>query len=320
MPCAIRPHNDEDALRQAADILQAGGVVGVPTETVYGLAGRADLPEGVARIYQTKGRPQFNPLIAHVDSLERARALIVFSPMMVRLADAFWPGPLTLVGPKRDDAQVCDLVTAGLDTLAVRWPRSSAICALVKALDCPLAAPSANPSGTISPTTAQHVGEGFGDALALVLDGGTCPVGLESTILAVEGDEVTLLRPGGLDRAQIEAITGPLKAAGEGGAPRAPGMLKSHYAPSVAMRLNAQHPRPGEAYLAFGQSPDNFTGPMINLSPTQNLVEAASTLFASLKALDRHGLTISVAPIPFDGLGEAINDRLIRAAAPKEIL
>lgn len=308
---------DPAALDRAADLLRAGGLVAVPTETVYGLAADATDSAAVARIYEAKGRPRFNPLIAHVDGLERAERLVELSPLARRLAQAFWPGPLTIVAPVKPDAGISDLVTAGLDTLAVRWPDAPAMTGLVARLDRPLAAPSANRSGEVSPTTAAHVAEGLGQAVALILDAGPCRVGLESTIVAVDGERAALLRPGGIARADIEAVAGRLEApASIPGAPRSPGQLASHYAPKAKLRLNALRPEPGEGYLAFGpDAPDHET--VINLSPSGDLAQAAAGLFAALRALDAKVDRIAAAPIPDTGLGEAINDRLRRAAADK---
>jgi L-threonylcarbamoyladenylate synthase len=314
MTAPTLPASDSVALQTAAQILREGGLVGMPTETVYGLAGNAADADTVAKLYAAKGRPRFNPLIAHVTGLEMAQTLAEFSPLATRLAQAFWPGPLTLVLPKRPDAPVCDLANAGLDTIAIRAPRHEAARALLKTFGGPLVAPSANKSGAVSPTTAAHVADGLGAQIDLVLDGGACPVGLESAVVAVEGDRATLLRPGGLDRASIEAITGPLAAPGQTDTPSSPGMLKSHYAPGAAIRLNAKTAREGELLLGFGDMDCDE-----NLSASGDLTEAATRLFAALRRLDARGpTTIAIAPIPETGLGEAINDRLNRAAAPRD--
>lgn len=309
--------SDPDNLDRAAALLGEGGLVAVPTETVYGLAADATDSAAVARLYEAKGRPRFNPLIAHVDGIERAERLVTLSPLARRLAEAFWPGPLTIVAPLRPGAGISDLVTAGLETLAVRWPDAPAMTGLVSRLDRPLAAPSANRSGEVSPTTAAHVRDGLGDAIGLILDGGPCRVGLESTILALDGERAALLRPGGIARADIEAIAGPLDTpAAIPGAPTSPGQLTSHYAPQARLRLNAPRPEPGEGYIAFG--PGGPAGPdVINLSPTGDLAEAAAGLFSALRDLDARFERIAVAPVPGKGLGEAINDRLHRAAAAK---
>ncbi|WP_420431433.1 L-threonylcarbamoyladenylate synthase [Hyphobacterium sp.] len=304
-----------DAIQRAADRLRAGGLVGMPTETVYGLAADATDGEAVARIYEAKRRPSFNPLITHVADLAMAKSLVVFNPVAERLAAEYWPGPLTLVLPRQQHCRVSELASAGLDTLAVRCPAHSVAHALIVATGRPLVAPSANPSGGVSPTTARHVIDGLGKQVEMVLDGGACPVGVESTVIAFDGDTPLLLRKGGLERAEIEAVTGPLKAP-EAGAPKtSPGMLTSHYAPQALLRLNAGTPRPGEAYIGFGPE---FPAEL-SLSPTGDLRQAAANLFAFLRQLDAEGAScIAVAPIPDIGLGEAINDRLQRAAAPRD--
>ncbi|MCW5723359.1 MAG: threonylcarbamoyl-AMP synthase [Maricaulaceae bacterium] len=316
MTAPVRPAQDMAALADAALILRSGGLVAMPTETVYGLAADAGNARAVARLYAAKGRPRFNPLIAHVADIETAERCGVFCDLSRRLAAAFWPGPLTLVLPRRTDAPVSDLATAGLDTVALRIPDHPAARALLAAFGGPLAAPSANPSGAVSPTTAQHVAEGLGDKIDLILDAGPCRVGVESTVVAIMDGKAVLLRPGGLPRAEIEAITGPLAAAGETAAPAAPGMLKSHYAPRAPLRLNALEPGAGEAYLGFG--PGALEG-ALNLSPGADLAEAAANLFAYLRHLDAGApRAIAVAPVPEAGLGEAINDRLRRAAARED--
>jgi L-threonylcarbamoyladenylate synthase len=306
--------SESNAIDRAADILRDGGLVAMPTETVYGLAADAGNAEAVAGLYEAKGRPRFNPLIAHVASIEMAKTLAHFSPLAISLANAFWPGPLTLVLPKLADAPVCDLANAGLDSIALRMPQHAAAQALLAHFNGPLVAPSANRSGQVSPTTAHHVIDGLGDRIDLILDGGACPIGLESTVIAIDGDHAILLRPGGLAREMIEAITGPLGIAGQTDAPTSPGMLKSHYAPGAALRLNATSARPGEVFLGFGDQACD-----INLSASSNLASAATRLFAALRELDaRNPDTIAVSPIPNEGLGEAINDRLQRAAAPRD--
>jgi L-threonylcarbamoyladenylate synthase len=305
---------DTAAITRAATLLRDGKLVAMPTETVYGLAANAADAVAVAKLYAAKGRPRFNPLIAHVTGLEMASELAIFSELAARLADTFWPGPLTLVLPKRDDAAVCDLANAGLDTIAIRAPAHPTARALLAAFNAPLVAPSANPSGSVSPTSAQHVLDGLGERLDLILDGGASAIGLESTVIAVENDRATLLRPGGLERADIEAVTGTLAVAGETDTPSSPGMLKSHYAPRAALRMNADAAGTDEAYLGFGPGKAD-----INLSATGDLAEAATRLFGALRDLDAQGATkIAVAPIPNAGLGEAINDRLQRASAPRD--
>ncbi len=313
----IRPADDPAALKDAAAILKAGGCVAVPTETVYGLACDATDGEAVAGVYEAKGRPRFNPLIAHVDGLERAETLVQLPDIARELAQAAWPGPLTLVAARTDEAPVSDLAAAGLETLAVRWPRSDALTTLVSMLDRPLAAPSANRSGAVSPTTAEHVKESLNGRIQLILDGGPCPVGVESSIVSfIQPDRPALLRPGGLARETIEAITGPLiRPALDPQTPNAPGQLTSHYAPSAHVRLNVAHPEPDDAYLAFGAYAGTGVRACFQLSERGDLAEAAARLFTGLRALDGQANTIAVAPIPEVGLGEAINDRLRRASA-----
>ncbi len=314
---------DEEGLVRAEQTLRAGGLVAIPTETVYGLAANATDGAAVARIFEAKGRPRFNPLICHVSDLDMARRFGVFDPLSEKLTQAFWPGPLTLVVPLHANSGIHPLATVGLSTVGLRAPKGFAH-RLIARLGTPLAAPSANASGRISPTTAQAVRDSLGNAVDLVVDGGPCPVGVESTILSVEGDKVRLLRPGGLSAAEIEAVTGvPLLRGSNASAnaPEAPGMLVSHYAPVAAVRLVADRVFPGEALLAFGpQAPEGaeMARARINLSPTGDLREAAMRLFGSLAELDRSdAATIAVQPIPQTGLGEAINDRLRRAAAPR---
>ena len=312
----------EAGLAAAVAALGRGELVAMPTETVYGLAADAANPTAVGRIYLAKGRPRFNPLIVHASSAADAKRHVRFSVDAERLADAFWPGPLTLVLPLAANAGIADLVTAGLDTLAVRVPAHPVAQALLAASARPLAAPSANRSGHVSPTTAAHVVEDLGRQVSVILDAGPTSVGLESTIVGLAGDGPLLLRAGGLARDAIEAVLGrPLGVAGPAGdAPLAPGMLASHYAPAAAVRLNVAEVREGEGLLAFG--PRRPAGAekavaTINLSPSGDLAEAASGFFAALRSLDRQAQTIAVVPIPEAGLGEAINDRLRRAAAPR---
>ncbi|WP_339335857.1 L-threonylcarbamoyladenylate synthase [uncultured Maricaulis sp.] len=316
MSAPVKPANDPAVIEEAVALLKAGGLVAMPTETVYGLAADAGNADAIARLYAAKGRPRFNPLIAHVAGPSMAWRLAGWPDLAEQLAEAFWPGPLTLVLPKRPDAPIADIANAGLDSIALRAPRHTAAQALIRAFDDPLVAPSANPSGGISPTTAQHVADGLGDRIDLILDGGACPVGLESTVIALLGGLPTLLRPGGLPRRQIEAITGRLEEPGSSETLLAPGMMKSHYAPNAAMRLNAETAEAGEVLLGFGAIRGD-----LNLSAAGDLAEAATGLFAALRALDARGAArIAVAPIPDEGLGEAINDRLQRAAAPKNDL
>jgi L-threonylcarbamoyladenylate synthase len=315
MTAPLLPADQPDSIARAVEILRAGGLVAMPTETVYGLAADASNPAAIARLYEAKGRPRFNPLIAHVSGAEMARNQVEWPDLAGRLADRFWPGPLSLVLPRRKQAQVCDLAGAGLDTLAVRAPDHPAAQALIEAFGGPLCAPSANPSGKLSPTQAGHVAEGLGDRIDLILDGGPCRAGLESSVLALQTGHAALLRPGAIARADLIAMTGPLLYAGEAGAPASPGMLKSHYAPNAALRLQAEGPETGETYIGFGPSAPAGSA---NLSEKGDLVEAAAKLFSLLRQLDAEGAKrIAVAPIPNDGLGEAINDRLARAAAPR---
>ena len=315
MTAPVLPANSPDAIARAAAILLEGGLVAMPTETVYGLAADASNAAAVARLYAAKGRPRFNPLIAHVSGIEMARTLVQWPTLAGELAAAFWPGPLTLVLPRLAAAPICDLANAGLDSVAIRAPGHAAAQALLAAFGGPLVAPSANPSGGVSPTTAHHVSSGLGDKLDLILDGGACTVGLESTVIAILDNRATLLRPGGLERSRIEAITGPLAIAGHSDAPASPGMLASHYAPGAPMRLNARRAEAGEVLLGFGAIEGD-----LNLSPAGDLAEAAARLFAALREMDALGpKRIAVAPIPDEGLGEAINDRLQRAAAPRPV-
>jgi L-threonylcarbamoyladenylate synthase len=296
-------------IENAAAALKAGGLVVLPTETVYGLAADASDPRAVAKVYEAKGRPAFNPLIAHVADVATARRIARFDDRAERLAARFWPGPLTLVLPSADEQAVCDLARAGLDTVAVRAPAHPLAHALLEAFGGPLVAPSANRSGRPSPTTFADAMAETGAAAAAGLDGGPCQIGLESTVIALL-DMPRLLRPGAVTRAEIEAIIGPLSEA-EADAKRSPGRLARHYAPDLPLRLNATEPRAGEVWLGFGPG---FPEPL-NLSPAGDLAEAAANLFAYLRAADRSGAAgIAVAPIPEDGLGEAINDRLRRAA------
>ncbi|KKB08691.1 L-threonylcarbamoyladenylate synthase [Devosia chinhatensis] len=303
-------------IEDAAARLKAGELVAFPTETVYGLGADATNVDAVLSIYQTKGRPRFNPLIIHCADLAMAERYGQFSPLARQLAEIFWPGPLSIVVPLRPGHGLADVATAGLDSVALRVPDHAVALELLRAAGRPLAAPSANPSGRLSPTSAAQVRLGFGDAVP-VLDGGPCQSGVESTILAVDGDRLIQLRAGALARADIEAATGrSVEQVRDGAAISAPGMLLSHYAPNARMRLDTR-PEPGEAYLAFGPAPA-FAGTMRNLSEQGDLREAARNLFAMLHELDASGAgTIAVAPIPETGLGEAINDRLRRAAAPR---
>jgi len=307
---------DESGLDRAAALLRSGALIAFPTETVYGLGGDARNGDAVAAIYAAKGRPSFNPLIVHVADLDAARRLAKVGPEAERLAQAFWPGPLTLVLPLRPDAGLSPLVTAGLPTVAIRLPAHPLARQLIAAFGGPLAAPSANPSGKVSPTRADHVMAGLAGRIAAVLDGGPCPVGVESTILALS-PRPSLLRAGGLTVEDIEAVLGmPLTLpASDPDRPTAPGQLASHYAPAARLRLNAVAPEPGEVFLGFGPGGGDFS-----LSPSGDLAEAAAALFHLLREADRiagPAGAIAVAPIPDRGLGRAINDRLARAAAPR---
>lgn len=308
MPKAV--HNPSE-ITQLAGLLKAGGLVAFPTETVYGLGADATNADAVLKIYETKGRPRFNPLIVHVADPAMAEGLAEFPPLAKKLA-SFWPGPLTLVLKAKAGSGLADLVMAGLDTVGVRMPDHRLALALIRETGRPLAAPSANRSGKLSPTTAQQVEAGFRGQVP-VLDGGPCRAGLESTIIAVDGERVTQLRAGALPREDLEAAIGrAIAVAKENSAIAAPGMLSSHYAPNAQLRLNVAEPREGEAYLGFGPGPAT-----LNLSPAGDLREAARNLFAMLHQLDEGHERIAVAPIPTHGLGEAINDRLRRAAAPR---
>ena len=309
----------ERGVRAAVGMLAAGELVAFPTETVYGLGADARNPRAVASVYAAKGRPAFNPLIVHVADRAAAAAVAAFPAAAELLAERFWPGPLTLVLPRRSGAGLAEAATAGLPTVAVRVPAHPLARRLLAAFGGPLVGPSANPSGRVSPTTRAHVLDGLGGRIAAVLDGGACPVGVESTIVGFDADGTAmLLRPGGLSREAIEAALGAPLGERAGSAVTAPGQLASHYAPAVAVRLAAEGPGPDEVWLGFG--PDGQAG--LNLSPSGDLGEAAANLFAHLRAADalaakRGARGIAVAPVPRDGLGLAINDRLARAAAPR---
>lgn len=304
---------DPDGYARAAELLRGGELVAFPTETVYGLGGDATNDMAVARIFEAKGRPRFNPLIVHVDRIETVRDYVEWSHAAEVLASAFWPGPLTLVLPIRPGTGISGLVTAGLPSLAVRVPANPVARELLKAFGGPVAAPSANPSGRISPTTAAHVEAGLAGRIAAVLDGGACDVGVESTIVGLT-DGPVLLRPGGLPAEAVEQALGEaLARQGEGEPVTAPGQLASHYAPGATVRLEAERREPGEVLLGFGRVECD-----LNLSASGDLTEAAANLFAHLHALDETGKPIAVSPIPERGLGRAINDRLRRAAAPRD--
>ena len=305
---------DKRAIKAAADALRRGELVAFPTETVYGLGADATNGRAVAALFAAKGRPRFNPLIAHVADVDAAARLGELAELGHRLAAAFWPGPLTLVVARRADCPVADLATAGLATLALRVPAHPVAQLLLGDVDRPIAAPSANRSGRVSPTTAEHVVADLGESIA-ILDGGASGIGLESTVVDVTGEPI-ILRPGGIARADIVRVIGrPVGVAdGEPTRPASPGMAARHYAPTTPLRLNALHVGAGEALLAFG-APIRHAGAVINLSPSADLAEAAANLYAALRALDRSGAPrIAAMPIPEEGLGEAINDRLRRAA------
>ena len=304
------------SIAEGARLLRAGALVAFPTETVYGLGGDATDGKAVARIFAAKGRPSFNPLIVHVAALDWVTSLAQPDSRFTALAKTFWPGPLTMILRQAAACAASELVSAGLDTIAVRMPDHAVAQALLRALDRPLAAPSANASGTISPTRAQHVADSLGDKVNLIIDGGPCRVGLESTVLDLTEAHAAVLRPGAITAEEIAAVIGPLVAAEDNPAtPKSPGQLASHYAPSLPLRLNATTAAEGEALLGFGATP----GATLNLSVGGDVIEAAANLFAMLRALDAPATTraIAVAPVPMQGIGLAINDRLRRAAAPK---
>ena len=303
-------------IAQAAALLNEGKLVAFPTETVYGLGADACDDKAIAAVYEAKGRPSFNPLIIHFTSVEAASEAVIFDDRARQLAATFWPGALTIVLKRQDQCRVSLLASAGLDTLAVRVPRHPVAHALLEQSGLAIAAPSANRSGRISPTTAEHILEDMGDRVAAILDGGPCSVGLESTVIDLSGSAPALLRPGGIATEDIEALIGPLvKAESDDTAPRSPGMMSRHYAPSIPIRINAERANTGEALLAFGPGVKNRYA---NLSRSGDLREAAANLFAMLHMLDQPGFNgIAVMPIPEQGLGIAINDRLRRAATKK---
>jgi len=317
----------EAAVAAAAHSLGQGGLVAFPTETVYGLGADATNAAAIARLYQAKGRPAFNPLIAHVGDIGAARRIARFDAAALALSEAFWPGPLTLVLPKAAGCAVADLATAGLDTVAIRIPAHPVARDILRLFGRPVVAPSANLSGHVSPTTAAHVASDLSGRIDLIVDGGPVAVGVESTIVGCF-EQPMLLRPGGLPRAEIERVLGrallqpPTDADSDSGQPLAPGMLASHYAPRATVRLHADRIEPGEALLAFGLgaiSGIDAAAAVMNLSARGDLAEAAANLFGHLRALDAKGVrSIAVMPIPDEGLGEAINDRLRRAAVGRE--
>ena len=317
-PFPSQPRADATEVREAAALLRQGRLVAFPTETVYGLGADACDDRAVAEIFAAKGRPRFNPLIAHLPDLSAVEGVVHLCDSARRLATLYWPGPLTLVLPRRESCPVSLLCSAGLPSLAVRVPAHPVAQDLLGAFGGPLAAPSANPSGRASPTTAAHVTAGLGDKVAAILDGGPCPIGLESTVLDLTGARPRLLRPGGLPQEALEARIGPLDPPTTEGPLRSPGLLASHYAPALPLRLNAEQVAGDEALIAFGTELPEGAAETVNLSPAGDLTEAAARLFAALHHLDRPGRrAIAVMPIPDQGLGRAINDRLRRAAAPR---
>ena len=307
-----------ETIARAASLLRSGALVAFPTETVYGLGADATSDDAVAGIFEAKQRPTFNPLIVHVTDYKAAADIVDFTVPARRLAAAFWPGPLSLVLPRKAGSTVSLLASAGLDTIAVRVPDQKTAQAILAACGIPIAAPSANASGRISPTRAAHVAESLGDAVALIVDDGPCPIGVESTVVDCSGETPVLLRPGGITAERIEAVIGPLAIATDNSvAPSSPGMLESHYAPNAAIRLNATSIVQGEALLSFGAHHlAGFTTER-NLSPAGDLREAAANLFAMMRELDASETKIAVMPIPDEGIGRAINDRVRRAAAPR---
>ena len=306
---------DQTEITNGAQILRRGGLVVFPTETVYGLGANAADESAVSRIFSVKGRPPTNPLIIHVTGIDAAAALGDIDPLARKLAERFWPGPLTIVFRRRDDAGLAPAATAGFATVAIRAPAHPIARALLQAAGCPVAAPSANVSGRVSPTRAAHVRAQLGATVDLIIDGGPCTIGLESTVLDLSRDTPAILRPGGVSQEQLEAIAGPLAPPTDEAKQHSPGTLARHYAPRAQLRLNASEARPGEAYLAFGPAAQASPGFSRNLSPTGNIAEAAANLFAMLVELDElNAEIVAIAPIPDHGLGVAINDRLRRAA------
>ena len=309
----MRPADDE-AVREAAHLLRSGGLVAFPTETVYGLGADATQGKAVAKVYAVKGRPAVNPLIVHVGRPDWVAGLALPDGRVDALTRSFWPGPLTLVLKRRPDSPVSTAVSAGLDTIAVRQPNHPVALELLADVKRPLAAPSANPSGHVSPTTAKHVHDDLGDRVDLILDGGVCSTGIESTVLDLTSDTARILRPGAIDTHVLSGVIGAVEDKQDTGAPiTSPGQLAKHYAPRLPLRLNAASAEEGEALIGFGEAPDAT----VNLSPSEDLAEAASALFAALRDVDDPGRfsAIAVMPIPDEGLGRAINDRLSRAAA-----
>ncbi|MDP6342337.1 MAG: L-threonylcarbamoyladenylate synthase [Alphaproteobacteria bacterium] len=312
----VRRADDADAVAEAVALLAAGELVAFPTETVYGLGADATNAVAVARIFAAKERPAFNPLIAHLDSIDGVAAQAVWNRPAEDLARAFWPGALTLVLPRRADGAIAEITCAGLDSVALRVPSHPGAHELLRAIGRPIAAPSANRSGRISPTRAEHVADEMGDRVALILDGGPCRIGLESTVVGFREDRPVLLRPGGVPLEDLREAVGEVEVwSGAAAQPRSPGQMQSHYAPRKPLRLNAAGAEPGESLLGFAATP----GASADLSPTGDLVEAAANLFDLLRQLDQGpGEAIAVAAIPEGGLGRAINDRLRRAATAQD--
>ena len=307
-----------ETLEMAASAIKAGGLVAFPTETVYGLGADATNDEAIAKIFEAKSRPTFNPLIVHVKDAGHAALLTEFTPLAQKLGQAFWPGALTMVLKRNPTSPLSLLVSAGLDTVAIRVPNHPIAQALLESTGVPLAAPSANKSGTVSSTAGMHVASQFRDGVDIIIDGGSCEVGIESTIIDLSGDSPTILRHGAITQEEIEAKIGPVTD-NQDGKIKAPGMMKSHYAPSIPLRMNVspEDRAKGEAYLTFG--PDAPKRAALTLSKTGDLREAAANLFTMIRALDQPGIRgIAVMPIPNTGLGRAINDRLMRASAPRD--
>ena len=306
----------KEQIKQAALLLKGGQLVAFPTETVYGLGADATNDTAVASIYKKKGRPSFNPLIAHVDGIKMAKKYVQLTPLAQKLMETFWPGPLTLVLKRKPECKVSLLASAGLDTLAIRCPNNHIALDLITTFGKPIVAPSANKSGRISPTTVGHIIDDYGKDAPFTLDGGPCQVGVESTVLLCNKDKVAVLRYGGLPVEEIENLIGPIiRPEKDENAPHSPGQLKSHYAPSLPVRINAIEAFDGEALLGFGNAPNA----VLNLSKTEDLTEAAANLFSMMHQLDNHKYTgIAVMPIPMEGLGLAINDRLKRASYKRD--
>lgn len=306
----------QERIKQAVAILKNGGLVAFPTETVYGLGADATNDKATASIYEKKGRPSFNPLIAHVDNADMAEKYVKITPLAKKLMNAFWPGPLTLVLKRKPKCAVSLLASAGLDTLAVRCPNNPIALQLIHDFGKPIVAPSANKSGRISPTTAGHILQDYGADAPFILDGGPCQVGVESTVLLCDDDKVAVLRYGGLAIEQVEDLIGPvIRPERDEDAPHSPGQMKSHYAPHLPLRMNAIEAFEGEALLGFGYAPNA----VLNLSESEDLTEAAANLFSMMHQLDNSKYSgIAVMPVPMQGLGLAINDRLKRASYPRK--